>query len=110
MLFHHPPAICRREVAQPARAQDTPDFRHHPFGIRNMFVDLGADDHVETAIIETQCHGIVDSELHVGCRLARLREQHRRLVDIDAGHRADVLGQELVDDPCRASQIQHIGL
>ena len=106
MPFNQRQAVPGREIAEAARPQDAPQFRHEPRGVRDVLIDVGAGDRVERGVGKRERHGITVREDEVRLAVARLGMRYGGSVDVDACHMSERFGVGRGEEARGAADVQ----
>src|SRR3990167_1937756 len=103
--------VAAREVAQAAGPQYAADLGHQPGRVRNMFVNVVADDHVEAAVLEWQLHPRGHGKGAMVARIGIARSGSDTVpVDIDANRESDTRRERQRDQAMRRPDIEQARL
>jgi hypothetical protein len=99
-------SIPGRKKANPSSSKNPVYFLHELPAIRNMLVNMSANDHVETLSLKREFHGVGGQK--IGIRGSRSHCIGKRLpVNVRACDRLEMPGQEIGDDAGRTPHIQN---
>lgn len=100
-------AVAAGEVAQAAGTQYTRYLCHQPWRVRNVFVNMVANDHVKAAVAEWQLHSRCDGKrAPAACIGIARRGSDTGPINIDANRESDTRREGKRDQAMRRTDVE----